>query len=410
MLHAKSNVWLERFTPLREVRVGCNAYARLLGHFASLLPAGKHEGTVLGETYFSAPKKRGTFVKRENLTVYDATTAAANSINSIGRIALAKKKVKQELSWKAFNVLDADDERSHLQRQTALQATPLAETLRRERPVASELELWERQAASLVIEPGYTGPHITFPLTVPQVMTMMAAFKDGRTTLHYKYALQLICAYRRYANSLPTLVEITVNKGERMTVCGDTHGQLQDLYSIYTINGVPSPANRYLMNGDFVDRGQYGCEIIYTIMAWCLVYPGTLDGNKLIGGACMLNRGNHETHAQNMAGGFMREVIDKYSLDGLPVSGLPDGPVVGTPDARGEYVDRGMRIYDACQAAFDCMPLATLIAKESKRVFVVHGGLIGKAGVTLAQIQAIRRKKEIPYGYPSFEEKLFEGG
>lgn len=68
--------------------------------------------------------------------------------------------------------------------------------------------------------------------------------------------MQLICAYRRYAAELPTLVELPMEAGTRLTVCGDTHGQLGDLFSIFSLNGVPSPTNRYLMNGDFVDRGE----------------------------------------------------------------------------------------------------------------------------------------------------------
>jgi diadenosine tetraphosphatase ApaH/serine/threonine PP2A family protein phosphatase len=71
-------------------------------------------------------------------------------------------------------------------------------------------------------------------------------------------------------------------------------------------------------------------------------------------------------------------------------------------------VDRGTRLYDAIQAAFECMPLATLIRKDERRVFVVHGGLLHRPGVTLAQIAAIKRRRDIPYGLPAFEDRLFE--
>jgi Calcineurin-like phosphoesterase len=53
-----------------------------------------------------------------------------------------------------------------------------------------------------------------------------------------------------------------------MTVVGDIHGQLQDLYSIFTINGLPSPTNMYLFNGDFVDRGHNGAEVFFSLCAF----------------------------------------------------------------------------------------------------------------------------------------------
>ncbi|RYG45130.1 hypothetical protein EON67_10970, partial [archaeon] len=73
-------------------------------------------------------------------------------------------------------------------------------------------------------------------------------------------------------------------------------------------------------------------------------------------------------------------------------------------------VERGLRMYDMFLLAFDCMPLAHLVrgASGEKKVFVVHGGLMQSPGVRLAHIAALKRKREIPYGYPGFEDKLYE--
>jgi diadenosine tetraphosphatase ApaH/serine/threonine PP2A family protein phosphatase len=71
-------------------------------------------------------------------------------------------------------------------------------------------------------------------------------------------------------------------------------------------------------------------------------------------------------------------------------------------------VDCGMRLYDAIQAAFECMPLATLIRKDEQRVFVVHGGLPRAPDVPLPLIAAIARQCEIPYGYEDADTQLYE--
>lgn len=325
-------------------------------------------------------------------------------------MSLAKKKVQQEITWRTFNTLDANDEAQHLQRQVRLSNTILGSQLIREHPSGPVLDQWEKEILTTVTMDTneYDGPHITFPITRDQVLAMMEYFRQGKQ-LHIRYAIQLVNAYRRYAATLPTLLEISVeDQEETLTICGDTHGQLQDLYTIYTLNGLPSLTNRYLMNGDFVDRGEYGCEILFTIMAWSLVYPGelltsnnnnnTMGSQFLKGAACMLNRGNHETHAQNLTGGFMLEVLSKYSANG---KGNPNTPSENN-------IDIGLRLYDTIQSAFDSMPLATLITKDHKRVFVVHGGLLHRPGVTLSQIAAVKRKRDIPYGLPGFEDKLFE--
>lgn len=57
-----------------------------------------------------------------------------------------------------------------------------------------------------------------------------------------------------------------------MTVVGDIHGQLQDLFSIFTINGLPSSKNHYLFNGDFVDRGPCGAEVLFALCAFKVSY------------------------------------------------------------------------------------------------------------------------------------------
>lgn len=189
---------------------------------------------------------------------------------------------------KSSVVLDNNDELKVLERREALKQTLLEETLNRKRPDTSIISTWEEEAKNMSIPDTYFGPHLQFPLTVEQVTDLVKAFKSG-ISLHYKYVIQLLSEYRKYSWNLPPLIEVEVNPGSRVTVCGDTHGQLQDLYTIFTINGAPSPTNRYLMNGDFVDRGPYSVELVLTLMAYALLYPG--EKNTSRGAAVMLNRG-----------------------------------------------------------------------------------------------------------------------
>ena len=222
---------------------------------------GKHTGTVLGVVYFTSPPKRGTFVKRENITPYDPANPPATAAASRkgGAPAASSKSLKREAMQRAFNALDADEEAQLFARRNALLQTALGQRLNRERPPPGLLEQHEGDAAAMAVEADYDGPHLSLPPSEAQVVAMMEAFRDGKR-LHFKYAAALVGWYRRYAGALPTLVQTAVQPGSRLTLCGDTHGQLEDVFTIFSINGHPTPENRYMFNGDYVDRGACGLE------------------------------------------------------------------------------------------------------------------------------------------------------
>jgi serine/threonine-protein phosphatase 5 len=66
---------------------------------------------------------------------------------------------------------------------------------------------------------------------------MLAYFKTGGV-LHYKYAHQIITEATQALQELSTVVNISIPETGRMTVCGDIHGQLSDLLTIFTQNGI----------------------------------------------------------------------------------------------------------------------------------------------------------------------------
>ena len=110
----------------------------------------------------------------------------------------------------------------------------------------------------------------------------------------------------------PTLLEISVEDNNVLTICGDTHGtslvtctdagQFFDVLEIFRRNGYPSPTHQYLFNGDFVDRGSWSTEVALLLYAFKLLYPKGIH----------INRGNHETDDMNKVYGFEGECRSKY--------------------------------------------------------------------------------------------------
>ena len=60
--------------------------------------------------------------------------------------------------------------------------------------------------------------------------------------------------------------------------------------------------SQYVFNGDFVDRGEDGVEVMCVLLALFVSEPSNVA----------LNRGNHEDEPINHMYGFSDECIDKY--------------------------------------------------------------------------------------------------
>ena len=89
----------------------------------------------------------------------------------------------------------------------------------------------------------------------------------------------------------------------RVHVVGDLHGQLPELLHILDDAGMPSATNGFVFNGDFVDRGACGVEVVLALFALYLGAPP---------GAVCLNRGNHEEASICAVYGFEAERRRKY--------------------------------------------------------------------------------------------------
>ncbi|KAG5518309.1 hypothetical protein PMAC_003105 [Pneumocystis sp. 'macacae'] len=199
---------------------------------------------------------------------------------------------------------------------------------------------------AIVIKDDYDGKPLEDNMTLEFINDMISRFSNGKK-IHLKYVYQVI---KKILNSEPTMIEIDVKSDHILTICGDIHGQYFDLLEIFRLNGQPSESNRYLFNGDFVDRGSWSTEVVLLLYAFKWLYPTGI----------FLNRGNHETDDMNKIYGFEGE-------------------------CKAKYTERTFKLFSE---SFNCLPLATLIGST---YLVLHGGLFSDDNVTLDDIKKIDR-------------------
>jgi serine/threonine-protein phosphatase 5 len=110
--------------------------------------------------------------------------------------------------------------------------------------------------------------------------TIMEELRNGKF-FPWPVIMQILQKIRELHESLPNVVEIPKPPpGKVIKVVGDTHGQFQDLLYIFDTFGPPSLENPYLFNGDYVDRGSQGIEILLTIFAWKIACPDSIFMNR----------------------------------------------------------------------------------------------------------------------------------
>ena len=140
-----------------------------------------------------------------------------------------------------------------------------------------------------------------------------------------------------------------------VTICGDIHGQLHDLLTLFDKSGGVEKT-RYVFLGDFVDRGFYSLESFLLLICYKLKYPDRIT----------LIRGNHETRQITKVYGFYDEIMRKYG---------------------------NSNVWRYCCEVFDYLSLGAII---NNNIFCVHGGLSPDVN-TIEEIRAIDRKQEVPH-------------
>ncbi|SYZ63758.1 protein_phosphatase_with_EF-Hand_domains_(PPEF) (plasmid) [Leishmania braziliensis MHOM/BR/75/M2904] len=225
----------------------------------------------------------------------------------------------------------------------------------------------------------YFPVNASVPITLYHVERMIKDIKN-HVLLPYPAAWRVFTDAMNHLNTMPNVVRVSpavgarvsngrVIQGCKIVVVGDLHGQVADLLHILKESGMPSESNHYIFNGDYVDRGACGVEILLILFSLMLACPKYVT----------LNRGNHECDYMNDEYGFDVEVSTKY--------------------------DRN--VFRLIQRCFCALPLATLIGGK---IFVVHGGLPRRRGVSINDISRIQRFRQIPipnYSQPE-EDEIFQ--
>lgn len=77
---------------------------------------------------------------------------------------------------------------------------------------------------AMAVDADYDGVKLGSEMTEEFIADMLHRFKNGKK-LHKKYVYQIILAVKKIVYEEPTMVEMEVEPGKRLTVCGDTHGK-----------------------------------------------------------------------------------------------------------------------------------------------------------------------------------------
>ena len=130
-----------------------------------------------------------------------------------------------------------------------------------------------------------------------------------------------------------------------VTVVGDLHGHLLDLFRILKEFGFP-PTRKYLFLGDIVDRGEFSMETLILILVMKVLWPRSV----------FVIRGNHEFSEMWEHCGFLREI---------------------------EYCYTDLNVPTMLQNMFACVPIGALVYDK---ILCIHGG-IGPSVKEVSMIQ-----------------------
>ena len=110
---------------------------------------------------------------------------------------------------------------------------------------------------------------------------------------------------REFVRFLITEAKFIFHKSEKslleveapVCITGDFHGQFYDLLRLMQMVGGAPPKKKFIVMGDFVDRGKQSLETICLLLAYKIRYPDKM----------YMLRGNHESAEITRVYGFYDE-------------------------------------------------------------------------------------------------------
>ncbi|OAF71379.1 putative serine/threonine-protein phosphatase C27B7.6 [Intoshia linei] len=173
--------------------------------------------------------------------------------------------------------------------------------------------------------------------------------RDKIIPLEEKHIIQVVTKSHQIILNQPSLLYLDAP----LTICGDIHGQFNDLLRLFSHANFP-PNTNYLFLGDYVDRGKQSLECICLLLSYKIKYPNNI----------FLLRGNHECASINRIYGFFDECKRRYNV-------------------------KMWKLFTDC---FNCLPVAAII---ENKLFCCHGGLSPDLE-EMSQIEKIVRPIDIP--------------
>ena len=228
--------------------------------------------------------------------------------------------------------------------------------------IATPHEL-RRELAGII---GHKRDPLTNQLNTEFIKQLLAFYKSPRNILPEAFILKLLDYSTQNFKNLPNVLNVSRRterkSGKRagtLSIVGDTHGQFDDVVLIFEspeLGGYPSAKNQFIFNGDMVDRGPKGLEIMVVLLVCKLLCPESMH----------ILRGNHECRYATELYGFMKEVDEKYSRE----------------------------VYDSFMTFFDTLPLAAVVEDA---IFLTHGGIGPNMRLMrVDDINDLNRFQEIP--------------
>ncbi|CAH8477893.1 unnamed protein product [Schistosoma rodhaini] len=191
-------------------------------------------------------------------------------------------------------------------------------------------------------EPSFTSDfnpdpnHLHFPIPEENFLSFLTWIQSDKIIPTNFFTLILNKATEFFSQQ-PNLTEIQLEDEHHLIICGDLHGNLLAALRVFEETGLPNSRNRFVFNGDFVDRGTKSAEVLSLLLMAVLTYPTYV----------FLNRGNHEDIMVNERYGFVKELSNKYSKD-------------------------KNNLIHLCDKLFCSLPIGAIV---NERIFICHGGI-----------------------------------